>query len=180
MAYRRVWASTRTSVRRSFRIEKTVGDLRLGFELRACQRGFEDQGLLLRIDLDLAKRSNTSGKRNGSKAESSVVLRGKGSTRSAESVIPRPFRYILSPSRFTPKRASRLIRESNKANETFDFFPRFSKTLRKQLCQCLDPPSARGNDWRMLAQRLQVDRLVSSLLLAAYVLLAWERFAVYI
>jgi len=35
---------------------------------------------------------------------------------------------------------------------------RFSKTLRKQLCQCLDPPSARGNDWRMLAQRLQVDR----------------------
>ncbi|XP_032682850.1 netrin receptor UNC5C-like isoform X4 [Odontomachus brunneus] len=125
--YRRIWSTPRTSIRRSFRIEKVVGDLRLSFELRACQRGFEDQGLLLRIDLDLVKRNNMSGKRNG-KTESSIVLRGKSSTRSTESVIPRPFR--------------------------------FSKTLRKQLCQCLDPPSARGNDWRMLAQRLQVDRYV--------------------
>lgn len=91
--YRRIWASSRISIRRSFRIEKVVGDLRLGFELRACQRGFEDQGLLLRIDLDLVKRNNMSGKRN--KTESSVVLRGKNSTRSTESIIPRPFRYFL-------------------------------------------------------------------------------------
>lgn len=35
---------------------------------------------------------------------------------------------------------------------------RFTKSLRKQLCQCLDPPNALGNDWRMLAQMLQVDR----------------------
>lgn len=90
--YRRIWSSSRTSVRRFFRIEKIVGDLRLGFEFRVCQRGFEDQGLLLRIDLDLVKRNNMSGKRKG-KTESSIVLRGKSSTRSAESVIPRPFRY---------------------------------------------------------------------------------------
>ena len=38
---------------------------------------------------------------------------------------------------------------------------RFTKSLRKQLCQCLDPPNALGNDWRMLAQRLQVDRSVT-------------------
>ncbi|XP_046752701.1 netrin receptor UNC5C-like isoform X1 [Diprion similis] len=38
---------------------------------------------------------------------------------------------------------------------------RFSKTLRKQLCQYLDPPNGRGNDWRMLAQRLQVDRYIN-------------------
>lgn len=37
---------------------------------------------------------------------------------------------------------------------------RFTRSLRKQLCQCLDPPNALGNDWRMLAQRLEVDRLV--------------------
>lgn len=93
--YRRIWASSRISIRRSFRIEKVVGDLRLGFELRACQRGFEDQGLLLRIDLDLIKRNNMSGKRNSNKTESSVVLRGKNSARSTESIIPRPFRYFL-------------------------------------------------------------------------------------
>ncbi|XP_073992816.1 unc-5 isoform X3 [Rhodnius prolixus] len=38
---------------------------------------------------------------------------------------------------------------------------RFSKTLRKQLCQCLDPPNARSNDWRMLAQKLNVDRYIN-------------------
>ncbi|XP_076395823.1 netrin receptor UNC5C isoform X5 [Megachile rotundata] len=125
--HRRIWSSTRTSVRRYFRIEKTVGEVRLSFELRACQCGFEEQTLFLRIDLDLMKRNGSNGKRT-TKTESSVILRGKNSTRSTESVVPRPFR--------------------------------FSKTLRKQLCQCLDPPSARGNDWRMLAQRLQVDRYV--------------------
>ncbi|CAD1473896.1 unnamed protein product, partial [Heterotrigona itama] len=125
--HRRIWSSTRTSVRRSFRIEKTVGDLRLSFELRACQCGFEEHALFLRIDLDLMKRNTSSGKKT-TKSESSIVLRGKNSNRSTESVVPRPFR--------------------------------FSKTLRKQLCQCLDPPSVRGNDWRMLAQRLQVDRYV--------------------
>ncbi|XP_043591155.1 netrin receptor UNC5C-like isoform X4 [Bombus pyrosoma] len=125
--HRRIWSSTRSSVRRSFRIEKTVGDLRLSFELRVCQCGFEEHALFLRIDLDLMKRNTSSGKR-ATKSESTIVLRGKNSNRSTESIVPRPFR--------------------------------FSKTLRKQLCQCLDPPSARGNDWRMLAQRLQVDRYV--------------------
>ncbi|XP_014284948.1 netrin receptor UNC5B isoform X2 [Halyomorpha halys] len=38
---------------------------------------------------------------------------------------------------------------------------RFSKTLRKQLCQCLDPPNSRSNDWRMLAQKLNVDRYIN-------------------
>ncbi|XP_025202443.1 netrin receptor UNC5C isoform X1 [Melanaphis sacchari] len=38
---------------------------------------------------------------------------------------------------------------------------RFSKVLRKQLCQCLDPPNSRSNDWRMLAQRLAMDRYIN-------------------
>ncbi|XP_066586154.1 netrin receptor UNC5A-like [Prorops nasuta] len=126
VSYRRVWSAAKTSIRRSFRLGKNVGELRLSFELKVGQRGFEDQGLLLRIDFDLIKRS-TMGKRSNGKSESAVIIREKNS-RSTESVIPRPFR--------------------------------FSKTLRKQLCQCLDPPNARGNDWRMLAQRLQVDRYV--------------------
>ncbi|KAK1126882.1 hypothetical protein K0M31_004503 [Melipona bicolor] len=92
--HRRIWSSTRTSVRRSFRIEKTVGDLRLSFELRACQCGFEEHALFLRIDLDLMKRNTSSGKKT-TKSESSIVLRGKNSNRSTESVVPRPFRYLF-------------------------------------------------------------------------------------
>lgn len=79
-------------MRRTFRIEKMVGEVRLSFELRVSQCGFEEHALFLRIDLDLMKRNGSGGKRI-TKAESSVILRGKNSTRSTESVVPRPFRY---------------------------------------------------------------------------------------
>ena len=39
---------------------------------------------------------------------------------------------------------------------------RLPQRLRWELCRCLDPPNARGNDWRMLAARLNVDRWVMS------------------
>ncbi|XP_065342222.1 netrin receptor UNC5C isoform X2 [Cloeon dipterum] len=38
---------------------------------------------------------------------------------------------------------------------------KFPRGLRKQLSQCLDPPNTRGNDWRMLAQKLGVDRYIA-------------------
>lgn len=42
-----------------------------------------------------------------------------------------------------------------------DFTFRLSRYVRKQLCQCLDPPTPRGNDWRMLAHALSVDRYIN-------------------
>jgi len=38
---------------------------------------------------------------------------------------------------------------------------RLPATVRRQLCQLLDPPNSRCNDWRMLAQRLSVDRYIN-------------------
>ena len=32
-----------------------------------------------------------------------------------------------------------------------------SKPVRAALCQCLDTPKAKGNDWRLLAMKLGVD-----------------------
>lgn len=38
---------------------------------------------------------------------------------------------------------------------------RLSKIVKKQLCSLLDSPSSRGNDWRLLAQQLNVDRYLN-------------------
>lgn len=38
---------------------------------------------------------------------------------------------------------------------------RLSKLMKKKLCKCLDPPTQKGNDWRMLAAHLSVDRYLA-------------------
>ena len=38
---------------------------------------------------------------------------------------------------------------------------KLTRQAKRDLCACLDPPNTRGNDWRMLAQRLHVDRYIA-------------------
>lgn len=38
---------------------------------------------------------------------------------------------------------------------------KLTRQAKRELCACLDPPTTRGNDWRMLAQRLHVDRYIA-------------------
>lgn len=41
-----------------------------------------------------------------------------------------------------------------------DIVFRLTRQSRKELCECLDPQTSRGNDWRMLAHKLGVDRFI--------------------
>lgn len=38
---------------------------------------------------------------------------------------------------------------------------KLTRQMKRDLCNCLDPPTNRGNDWRMLAQRLHCDRYIA-------------------
>uniref|UniRef100_A0A182NAQ4 Netrin receptor UNC5 n=1 Tax=Anopheles dirus TaxID=7168 RepID=A0A182NAQ4_9DIPT len=38
---------------------------------------------------------------------------------------------------------------------------RLSKDVKRKLCRCLDPPTQKRNDWRMLAAHLNVDRYLT-------------------
>lgn len=44
-------------------------------------------------------------------------------------------------------------------NDTVAF--KLTRQAKRELCACLDPPTSRGNDWRMLAHRLKVDRYIA-------------------
>ena len=49
----------------------------------------------------------------------------------------------------------------NTCSQDTDTVFRLSKNTKRDLCSCLDPPTARGNDWRMLAQKLGVDHYIA-------------------
>ncbi|XP_066155178.1 netrin receptor UNC5B-like isoform X1 [Euwallacea fornicatus] len=57
--------------------------------------------------------------------------------------------------------AKNLIVTDRGVSTCDDFTFRLTKQVRKQLCHCLDPPTPSGNDWRMLAHVLNVDRYIN-------------------
>lgn len=77
--------------------------------------------------------------------------------------VTRPIREVTVVSSSTASSSSTSSHNSNIVTSDGSYHGpfRFTKSLRKQLCQCLDPPNTIGNDWRMLAQRLRVDRYIN-------------------
>ncbi|XP_043271876.1 netrin receptor UNC5B-like isoform X2 [Venturia canescens] len=96
------------------------------------------------------------------------VTQGNSETRQVFRIVYDGAKQLVSSGSVTrPLREVTVVSSGHANNPKTDSSAlrpfRFTRSLRKQLCQCLDPPNALGNDWRMLAQRLQVDSLQMSI-----------------
>ncbi|KAK7604346.1 hypothetical protein V9T40_005532 [Parthenolecanium corni] len=137
--FHHIWNCTQNNLHCSFTLEKVDRSASLvAFRLLALQKGCQTHRQIFKVNAEVSSDSSSSS--SSSLVPSSPVL----------SINSRPTRTITSSS------------GCGSSVTTCDQLPfRFSKTIRKQLCQCLDPPNARCNDWRMLAQKLNIDRYIN-------------------
>ncbi|XP_069705153.1 netrin receptor UNC5C-like isoform X2 [Periplaneta americana] len=135
--FHHIWSSSHNHLHCSFTLERTDRLMHtVAFRILACQKGSQTHRQMFRVNTDLHNSSPNI------------------------TVVP------SSPAMSRPPRALTVTTSSGCSSMVTTLDPttspfRFHRSLRKQLCLCLDPPNARGNDWRMLAQRLNVDRYIN-------------------
>ncbi|XP_050302029.1 netrin receptor UNC5B isoform X2 [Anthonomus grandis grandis] len=134
-----VWQANSNSLHCSFTLESYEVCRHLNFKLRVQQKGYDYQQVFdINCSDDLVPKivSNNS--------ETSRSSDSKKSAKSDQSSLKK-----------------NLIVTDRGVSTCDDFTFRLSKNIRKQLCMLLDPPTQRGNDWRMLAHALNVDRYIN-------------------
>ncbi|XP_033609322.1 netrin receptor UNC5B [Cryptotermes secundus] len=136
--FHHIWSSSHNHLHCSFTLECTDRLMHtVAFRILACQKGSQTHRQMFKVNTDL----HTS--------------------------VPNMTVVPSSPALSRPPRALTVTTSSGCSSMVTTLDPtttspfRLHRSLRKQLCLCLDPPNARGNDWRMLAQSLNVDRYIN-------------------
>ncbi|KAL8577212.1 hypothetical protein ACOMHN_041267 [Nucella lapillus] len=132
--FRHIWSGNQNNLHCSFSLELLErGTTRLACKIQVYQKGILQNRQLLHINTNFKEKA-TPVQAMGAARSSTVNTNTTNSSSGFSSMI------TLDPSA-----------------QVFRLPPH----IRNQLCMLLDPPNARGNDWRMLAQALTVDRYIN-------------------
>nr|KAG5709521.1 hypothetical protein BaRGS_023203 [Batillaria attramentaria] len=136
--FRHIWSGNQNNLHCSFSLELMErSQSRLACKIQVYQKGMLQNRQVLHINTNFKEKAVPlqSGASGTMKQRSSTVTTNSTNSSSGFSSM-----ITLDPSA-----------------QVFRLPPH----IRSQLCMLLDPPNARGNDWRMLAQALTVDRYIN-------------------
>lgn len=173
--FRHLWQATSNTLHCSFTLEAYEVCHNLNFTIRANQYGSDNIQIfdILVRDQDMAGASSSRSPKNSAPNTQKYTVQNEcASPKTFKNCPPEEFNSPKSAKSFktiaqdefpgnTGKSGKSLILTDKGVSTCDDFVFRLNKQVRKQLCQCLDPPISRGNDWRMLAHALSVDRYIN-------------------
>jgi leucine-rich repeat transmembrane protein FLRT len=135
--FRHVWSGTQNGLHCSFALERTERtQFLLACEVHVFQQPMLANRQLLQISSSL---------------KSTVPSPAKGT----------PSRHVATAATCHPTTVDATGHVSLSLKSDYEQTFRLPALVKRQLCSLLDPPTNRGNDWRMLAQRLSVDRYIN-------------------
>lgn len=144
--FNHVWSCNYNALHCSFTLERTHEADTLDFSISACQRSNPSYKQTFRVSLDDIRSRSPRGRSPRTESQRSFNI--------TENLLD----SRISRSEEGDSKRSVTVSDIG-VNECANETPfKLNARIKRQLCGILDPPNARGNDWRALATRLGVDR----------------------